>query len=164
MTSLAVGARLAPYERLLTVLLILAYVSACAAAGGLTSHPDGSVVPRSETVSPVVDPTIEVDTKGVDFTPWLRGFVARVRSNWFITSAAMSKKGRVVITFRVRKNGDVTDLIVRGQSSVAAFNDSAYRAMLNSNPLAPLPSDYPGESAFFTVTFHYHESPSRQRR
>jgi TonB family protein len=145
--------------------LLLACVGACAVAGGLKSEPDRSGVPRSKTQSPVVDPTIEFDAKGVDFTPWLRGFLARVRSHWFITSSAVSQsKGHVVITFRVQKNGDITDLLVREPSSVAAFNDSAYRAVVNSNPLASLPSSYPSESAFFTVTFYYNESPSSQRR
>ena len=137
---------------------------ACASAGGLKSEPDRSVVQRFEIASPVVDPTIGFDTRGVDFTPWLRGFVARVRSNWFVSSAAMSRKGHVVITFRVQRNGDITDLVLREPSSVAVFNDSAYRAMLNSSPLASLPSEYPGESAFFTVTFYYNESPSSQRK
>jgi len=76
----------------------------------------------------------------------------------------MSRKGHVVITFRVQRNGDITDLVVREPSSVAVFNDSAYRAMLNSSPLASLPSEYSGESAFFTVTFYYNESPSSQRK
>ena len=136
---------------------------ACAATGGLKSEPDRSAVHGFETAS-AVDPTIEFDTNGVDFTPWLRGFVARVRSNWFVSPAAMSRKGHVVITFRVQKNGDITDLVVREPSSIAVFNDSAYRAMLNSSPLASLPSEYPGESAFFIVTFYYNESPSSQRK
>ena len=150
------------YRCFLPVSLLV--VCACAAAGGLKPDPDRSGPPRSGTASRVVDPTIQFDTKGVDFTPWLRGFVARVRSNWFVSAAAMSRKGHVVITFRVQRNGDITDLVVREPSSVAAFNDSAYRAMLNSSPLASLPSDYPGESAFFIVTFYYNESPSPQRK
>jgi TonB family protein len=121
-------------------------------------------VPRSETESPTADPTIAFDPKGVDFTPWLRGFVARVRSNWFVASSAVSRnKGHVVITFRVQKNGDITNLLVQEPSSVAAFNDSAYRAVLHSSPLASLPSNYPNESAFFTVTFYYNQSPPRRK-
>jgi len=72
-------------------------------------------------------------------------------------------KGHVVITVRVQRSGDITELQMREPSPVAAFNDSAYRAVANSNPLASLPSDYPNESAFFTVTFYYNESPPRRK-
>jgi hypothetical protein len=41
--------------------------------------------------------TIQFDTKGVEFGPWLRRFVAQVRRNWFIPQAAMVMRGHVVL-------------------------------------------------------------------
>ena len=52
-----------------------------------------------------VAPSIQFDTKGVEFGPWLRRFVAQIRRNWFIPYAAMSMRGRVVVTFFVHKDG-----------------------------------------------------------
>ena len=35
-------------------------------------------------------PAIQFDTKGVEFGPWVRRFIAQIRRNWFIPYAAMS--------------------------------------------------------------------------
>src|SRR5919112_79507 len=59
-----------------------------------------------------VAPSIQFDSKGVEFGPWLRRFVAQIRRNWFIPYAAMSMRGRVVVTFFVHKDGRITDVQV----------------------------------------------------
>jgi TonB family protein len=105
------------------------------------------------------DSAIQFDTKGVEFGPWIRRFVAQVRRNWFIPHAAMSFKGRVVLTFNIHKNGRITDITVVSPSNIDAFNRSAYNAILSSNPVEPLPPEYPDPMAFFTVTFFYNEQP-----
>jgi len=104
-------------------------------------------------------PAIQFDTKGVEFGPWVRRFIAQVKSNWLIPYAAMTAKGHVVVTFNVHKNGSITDLSVVGPSGVGAFNSAAYGALASSNPTAPLPPEYPADEAFFTVTFFYNEEP-----
>ena len=104
-------------------------------------------------------PAIQFDTKGVEFGPWIRRFVAQVKRNWLIPYAVMSMKGHVVITFNVHKDGSITDLSVIGPSSVGAFNTAAYGALATSNPTAALPPEYPSDKAFFTVTFFYNEEP-----
>ena len=106
-----------------------------------------------------VDPAIQFDSKGVEFGPWLRRFVAQVKRNWFVPYAAMSLKGHVVITFNVHKDGRITDLQVLRPSDVAAFNNAAINALATSNPTMALPPEYPADKAFFTVTFYYNESP-----
>lgn len=104
-------------------------------------------------------PAIQFDTKGVEFGPWIRRFIAQVKRNWLIPYAAMSMKGRVVMTFNVHKDGTISDLAVVGASPVDAFNNAAYGALAASNPTAPLPPEYPTDKAFFTVTFFYNEEP-----
>ena len=104
-------------------------------------------------------PAIQFDTKGVEFGPWIRRFVAQVKRNWLIPNAAMMMKGHVVITFNVHKNGYLTDLAVVQPSSIDAFNNAAYGALATSNPTVPLPPEYPADKAFFTVTFFYNEEP-----
>jgi TonB family protein len=105
---------------------------------------------------------IQFDSKGVEFGPWLRRFVAQVKRNWFIPSAAMMMKGHVVITFNVHKDGSITDIEVKAPSSVEAFDRAAANALVASNPTQPLPPEYPSEAAFFTVTFLYNEMPPGQ--
>ena len=108
-----------------------------------------------------VDPAIQFDSKGVEFGPWLRRFVAQVKRNWFVPYAAMSLRGHVVIQFNVHKDGRLTDLQVVGPSDVTAFNNAAFNALAQSNPTMALPPEYPADKAFFTVTFYYNENPGR---
>src|SRR5688572_5076948 len=58
--------------------------------------------------------TIQFDTKGVEFGPWVRRFISQVRRNWFIPHAAMTFRGRVVVQFNIHKNGRITDIVVAG--------------------------------------------------
>jgi TonB family protein len=104
-------------------------------------------------------PSIQFDTKGVEFGPWLRKFIAQIRRNWFIPQAAMFQKGHVAVTFFVGKDGRITELKVLRPSDVGAFNNSSFNALAASNPTEPLPPEYPDDRAFFTVTFYYNENP-----
>jgi outer membrane biosynthesis protein TonB len=61
---------------------------------------------------------LQFDTKGVEFGPWIRRFVAQVRRNWFVPYAAMSLRGHVVLTFNVHRNGALTDVQVVQPSSI----------------------------------------------
>jgi TonB family protein len=107
-------------------------------------------------------PEIQFDTKGVEFGPWIRRFIAQVKRNWIIPYAAMTgQQGHVVITFNVHKDGSITDLNVVGPCPIESFNSSAFGALSGSNPTQALPPEYPSEKAFFTVTFLYNETPLR---
>jgi TonB family protein len=104
-------------------------------------------------------PEIQFDTKGVEFGPWIRRFIAQVKRNWFVPYSSMSMRGHVVITFNVHKDGTLTDLNVVGPSPIDPFNNAAFGALSGSNPTQPLPPEYPADRAFFTVTFFYNETP-----
>jgi TonB family protein len=107
-----------------------------------------------------IAPSIQFDTKGVEFGPWLRRFIAQIRRNWFVPYAAMSMHGHVVVTFYVHKDGRITELSVLKPSDVDAFTHSGRNAIAASNPTVPLPEEYPDDKAFFTVTFYFNETPS----
>ena len=105
------------------------------------------------------DAAISFDSKGVDFGPWLTRFVAQVKRNWLIPYAAMTLRGRVVLTFYVHRDGRITDLKVVKPSDVGAFNSAAFQALVQSNPTLALPPEYPEDKVLFTVTFFYNERP-----
>ena len=105
------------------------------------------------------DPAISFDSKGIDFGPWLTRFVAQVKRNWLIPYAAMTMKGRVVLTFNVHRSGRISDLKVVQGSDVAAFNSAAFQALVLSNPTLALPAGYPDDVCEFKVTFFYNERP-----
>jgi TonB family protein len=104
-------------------------------------------------------PSIQFDTKGVEFGPWIRRFVAQIKRNWIVPLAAMTMRGHVVMTFNVHKDGAITDIQVLQPSSIDGFNHAAANALIGSNPTFPLPPEYPSDRAFFTVTFYYNEVP-----
>lgn len=104
-------------------------------------------------------PSIQFDTKGVEFGPWIRRFVAQVKRNWIVPYAAFAMRGHVVITFFVHKDGAISEIHTEQPSSIDGFNNAAYNALVTSNPTYPLPPEYPSDRAFFTVTFYYNEAP-----
>jgi TonB family protein len=121
-------------------------------------------IPREQFDNPGGDsgkygPEIQFDSKGVEFGPWIRRFIAQVKRNWFVPYSSMSMRGHVVITFNVHKDGTISDLTVVGPSVIEPFNNAAFGALSGSNPTQPLPPEYPSDKAFFTVTFFYNESP-----
>ncbi len=103
---------------------------------------------------------IQFDTKGVEFGPWIRRFVAQVRRNWFVPQAAMTFRGTVVLQFNIHKTGAITDLKIVRPSEIEAFTRAAVNAIQGSSPTEPLPPEYPDEKALFTVTFYYNEQPN----
>ena len=118
---------------------------------------------RGDTAPPPAVPfgvsKIRYDSKGVDFGPWVRTFMASVNRSWTIPRTAGIAQGRVVVTFVVHKAGSVTDIVVASPSDVAIFNDSARRAIFGASLADPLPAAFPGESCPFAVTFYFNEQP-----
>ena len=106
-------------------------------------------------------PSIQFDSKGIEFGPWIRRFVAQIRRNWFIPYVMMSRSmhGNVVLTFYVHRDGSISQLSVIKPASIQAFTNSAFNALSTSNPTQPLPPEYPDDQVFFTVTFYFNESP-----
>ena len=103
---------------------------------------------------------IQFDTRDTDFGPWVRRFVAQVYRNWIIPNAAMIDRGHVVLQFKVHRDGRITELRVVRPSHNEAFNRAALNAISSSNPLEPLPPEYPlAVIDPFTVTFFYNEQP-----
>lgn len=100
-------------------------------------------------------PDIQFDSKGVEFGPWLRRFIAQIKRNWYVPQNAMLMSGKVVIQFYVSKEGRLSEFKVVAPSQFEAYNVSSMNALKNSNPTLPLPPEYPDDRAFFTITFHY---------
>ncbi len=103
--------------------------------------------------------TIQFDTMGVEFGPWVRRFVEQVKRNWFVPQAAWLLRGWVVLQFNIQKDGRISNLSIVRPSEVVAFNNAAANAIRTSNPTEPLPPEYPAPEAVFTVTFYYNENP-----
>jgi len=108
-------------------------------------------------------PSFQFDTKGVDFSEWLRVFRQQVYSNWVIPYATMTLHGHTVLRFTIHRDGTITDMAIVQPSAVDAFTKAAFDAIKASTPVVPLPQAYPDENMVMTVTFYYNEAPAKDR-
>ena len=115
-------------------------------------NPDGN----SNSMGP-----LQFDSKGANFGPWIRKFLAQLKRNWYsvMPQTAMSLSGHVVITFDVHRRGTLTGVNVLQPSVVQSFTSAAANALEMTNPTDPLPPDYPSDHCTFTITFFYNERP-----
>ena len=63
-------------------------------------------------------PDIQFDSKGVEFGPWLRRFIAQIKRNWYVPQNAMLISGKVVIQFYVSRDGRLSELKIVGPSAI----------------------------------------------
>jgi len=131
-----------------------------AIAGAQTSAPPApastpAVTCEAKNTEPQT--AISFDTKGVEFGPWVRRFVQRVRRNWFVPAEAFASKGCATHTVRVRKDGKVAEVVTLNPSGVPAFTEAGYKALIATS-FEPLPAAYPDDSVTITVTFYYNQS------
>jgi TonB family protein len=82
----------------------------------------------------------------------------RISSNWLLSTISpnLSAAPRVYITFNILRDGTIADVQVTQSSGLPEVDRSALRAVLASNPLAPLPADYPGNSISVKFFFDFH--------
>jgi TonB family protein len=102
---------------------------------------------------------IRFDTKGANFAPWIRRFIAQIKRNWLVPYAAMVLNGRVITAFTVHKDGSITDASVTSPSPTAEFNRAALGAIKSADRIQPLPPEFPAEQVLLTVTFLYNDPP-----
>lgn len=79
--------------------------------------------------------------------PWYVEAVRRkISSNWLQSTIdpRVHWAPRVVVTFQILRNGSIVNTEIVRSSGNDSVDRSALRAVLNSNPLEPLPSGYSG--------------------
>ena len=101
------------------------------------------------------DPAIQFDSKGIDFGPWIRRFIAQIKRNWYVPQGAWLQSGHAVIQFYIHRDGRITDIKIVKPSTIEPYNSSAFNALRLTSPTLPLPQAYPDDKVLFTVTFFY---------
>lgn len=99
-------------------------------------------------------------TEGVDFSNYLARVLASVRRNWYAvipTSARLGEKGRVVLQFRIMRDGQVPDPepVLVGTSGREPLDRAAMSSITASNPFPPLPTAFSGPYIELRFTFLY---------
>lgn len=104
---------------------------------------------------------LSFDTQWYDWGPYAAEMLRRIRYHWRIPEIAMlGVPGVVRIHFKIERDGRVTGLEIRRESSHPPMDFAARDAILNAAPLPPLPADLTGvDREGVTITFFYNVRP-----
>jgi TonB family protein len=82
----------------------------------------------------------------------------RISANWLLSTISPNilTAPRVYVTFAIARDGTITDVQITQSSGIPEVDRSALRAVLASNPLAPLPPDYAGNYVKVEFYFDFH--------
>jgi len=78
------------------------------------------------------------------FAYYVEQLLSLIGANWFKPESAEGTS--CVVSFRIMRSGQVTDVKVDSSSGVSYYDRAAERAVYAANPLPPLPPDYRNES------------------
>jgi len=94
---------------------------------------------------------------GSRFSWYVEGVQRRISGNWLQSSVdpSLAYAQRVVVTFTILRSGAVTNVQVTRSSNNASVDNSAVRAVLESNPLDRLPPAYSGSTVNCEFWFDY---------
>jgi TonB family protein len=100
--------------------------------------------------------------EGGDFGERYGWYVASVRNrisgNWLLSTISPNilTAPRLYMTFTILREGTITDVEITQSSGIPEVDRSALRAVLASNPLPTLPSDYAGNRVKVNLYFDFH--------
>jgi TonB family protein len=99
-------------------------------------------------------------TEGIDFSSYLSRVLASVKRNWYAVmpeSARLGDQGRVVLQFRIMRDGGVPALepYLAAGSGREPLDRAAVSAIRTSSPFGPLPPSFSGAHIELRFIFLY---------
>jgi len=96
----------------------------------------------------------------VDMSNYLSRMLVTVRRNWFAVvpeSARQGEKGRVVVRFRILRDGRIPEADVKLETSSGKqpLDDAVMSSVRSSSPLEPLPAKFKGPQIEIRFIFLY---------
>ena len=91
--------------------------------------------------------------KEPDFGPYMRELQRRIKYNWHPPKGNESRK--VVLLFKIAKNGQLLSCRVFRSSGLPAADQAALNAVKLTAPFRPLPAEYKGTNIDIQFTFDY---------
>jgi len=126
------------------LLFAIAIVLACTTASSV-SYSQDSRPPDSSN-----NPT--APAKELDFGPFMADLQRKIKRNWYPPIRQESR--RIVASFRIHKDGIITNLKIKTPSGIARVDDAGLSAVQSASPMRPLPDGAP-ESVDIQFTFDY---------
>jgi TonB family protein len=102
--------------------------------------------------------SLSFDTKGFDWGSYSRRIYWIIWSNWnarMPQAVYTGQKGAVTVRFVIERDGRLSVISILDESGVPAYDSAAVLALEASNPLPPLPDNFPKEREGVTGRFLY---------
>ena len=97
---------------------------------------------------------IKIDGANFQSPYYINLVFSKIRSRW-VNPVRLSTLIEVTVYFRVEANGRIVDAEIENSSGITAFDQSALRAILTSDPLPPLPQEFTGDHIGIHLKFEY---------
>ncbi len=107
------------------------------------------------------------DTMGVDFNAYLKRIVYDTERAWWpiipeIAQPPLNKQGRVLIRFKILKDGTVKEMHLEGPSGDVSLDRAAWGGILGAAPFPQLPKDFKGDFIELRFYFLYNIKPGAE--
>jgi TonB family protein len=104
------------------------------------------------------------DTMGVDFGPYLRRIIFDTERAWWpiipeIARPPLNKQGRVLIRFKIMKDGSVKEMLLEGPSGDVSLDRAAWGGIVGASPYPQLPKEFKGPYLELRFYFLYNVKP-----
>ncbi|OGS44392.1 MAG: hypothetical protein A2539_02040 [Elusimicrobia bacterium RIFOXYD2_FULL_34_15] len=89
---------------------------------------------------------IGVDAGNFPYIGYINILRNKVAQNWDPQAYSSGSLKKVLVYFKINKNGKVENLIIKESAGISYIDRSAIRAITNSSPFPPLPVGFPDNS------------------
>jgi TonB family protein len=104
------------------------------------------------------------DTMGVDFGPYLKRIVYDTERAWWpiipeVARPPLNKQGRVLIRFKILRDGSVKEMTLEGPSGDVSLDRAAWGGITGASPFPTLPKEFKGPYLELRFYFLYNIKP-----
>ncbi|AXC11451.1 Ferric siderophore transport system, periplasmic binding protein TonB [Acidisarcina polymorpha] len=107
------------------------------------------------------------DTMGVDFGPYMKRIIYDTERAWWpiipeVARPPLNKQGRVLVRFKIMKDGSVKEMQLEGPSGDVSLDRAAWGGILGAAPFPQLPKDFKGPYLELRFYFLYNIKPGKE--
>jgi len=97
--------------------------------------------------------SIKLDVENFEYLYYLSIIQTKIQNNWKPPVMPGASGSKTVIYFKIKRNGQIVDIKKEESSGKFLLDQSALRAVNDSNPFPPLPEEF--KSSFLGVHFEF---------
>jgi TonB family protein len=107
------------------------------------------------------------DTMGVDFGPYMQRIIYDTERAWWpiipeIARPPLNKQGKVLVRFKIMKDGSVKEMQLEGPSGDVSLDRAAWGGIVGASPFPQLPKDFKGPYLELRFYFLYNIKPGQE--